>query len=278
MSAHARLSSITHVRASRATARSTTTRTIVRARADAIGVLYDVPVSNNGARCRILARWLNLYEKLELVDPTSAFDGGIKGADFAAINPQMKMPALALADGSMTFGESEVINQYLLDSPEGRKFLETRGTTPESRATGALATRTHDLYIGPIQGAMYRGPMDRATRAAQVKELKRQLDELERLAGRVEGAFICGDEPTSADAAVFPTLIFCEFLLPTYFGWTEAFGPNLRRMYEAMMADEAGRTTANEVLGGLEAWAAAGRFEKVGVVEDVADDAYRWAY
>jgi len=45
-----------------------------------------------------------------------------------------------------------------------------------------------------------------------------------------------------------------------------------------MMADEAGRTTANEVLGGLEAWAAAGRFEKVGVVEDVADDAYRWAY
>ena len=255
--------------------------TRVRARPepdDPIGTLYDVPVSNNGARCRLLARWLKVYHLIDVVDPTRAFDGGIKGPAYEAINPQLKMPALTLADESMSLGESEVINQYLLDGPAGRAWSEKRPRTPEARAVGALATRTHDLYIGPIQGAMYRGPMDREPRATQIEELKRQLKVLDEIAGRVKGRYVCGQTKSSADAAIFPTLIFCDFLLPKYFGWKEAFGPNLRRMYDAMMEDVDAETTYAEVLGGLEAWEAAGRFERVGIVEDVADDAYRWAY
>ena len=125
---------------------------------------------------------------------------------------------------------------------------------------------------------MYRGPMDRETRATQIKELKRQVKVLDEIAGRVEGRYVCGQTKSSADAAIFPTLIFCDFLLPKYFGWKEAFGPNLRRMYDAMMEDVDAETTDAEVLGGLEAWEAAGRFERGGIVEDVADDSYRWAY
>ena len=54
---------------------------------------------------------------------------------------------------------------------------------------------------------------------------------------------MCGQTKSSADAAIFPTLIFCDFLLPKYFGWKEAFGPNLRRMYDAMMEDVDAETT-----------------------------------
>ena len=67
----------------------------------------------NGARYRI-ARWLRVYHPIDVVDPTRAFDGGIKGPAYEATNPQLKMPALTLADESMSLGESEVINQYLL--------------------------------------------------------------------------------------------------------------------------------------------------------------------
>ena len=63
---------------------------------------------------------------------------------------------------------------------------------------------------------------------------------------------MCGQTKSSADAAIFPTLIFCDFLLPKYFGWKEAFGPNLRRMYDAMMEGGHRRRRAYaEVLGGL---------------------------
>ena len=70
-------------------------------------------------------------------------------------------------------------------------MVEKRPRTPEARAVGALATRTHDLYIGPIQGAMYRGPMDRETRATQIKELKRQLKVLDEIAYAVKGRCTC---------------------------------------------------------------------------------------
>jgi glutathione S-transferase len=103
---------------------------------------------------------------------------------------------------------------------------------------------------------------------------------LEEVCARCEGPFIAGDSPSFADAAVFPTLIFMDFLLPKYFGWKSAFEgrPALEREYAAMMKDAAGKATYDEVRGGLEAWEAAGRFEKVGVVEDVADASFKWAY
>ena len=84
--------------------------TRVRARPepdDPIGTLYDVPVSNNGARCRLLARWLKVYHRIDVVDPTSAFDGGIKGPAYEGIKPQLKMPAQTLADESMSLGEAK---------------------------------------------------------------------------------------------------------------------------------------------------------------------------
>ena len=50
---------------------------------------------------------------------------------------------------------------------------------PETRAVAALATRVHDTYLVPIQGAMYRGPMDVEVRAKHIEEVAKQLDVLE---------------------------------------------------------------------------------------------------
>jgi glutathione S-transferase len=251
-------------------------RTSVRVAAASAGTLYDVPVSNNGARVRLISRWKNV--DIDIVNPNEAFEGGIKGSAYAEINPQMKMPTFVAADG-LRLPESEVISQYLLDAFADRAPSLTPASL-NARACASLAVRIHDVYIAPVQGAMYRGPMDRATRAEGIKEIARQMDALEEVCARCEGPFIAGDSPSFADAAVFPTLIFMDFLLPKYFGWKSAFEgrPALEREYAAMMKDAAGKATYDEVRGGLEAWEAAGRFEKVGVVEDVADASFKWAY
>lgn len=265
-------------RASRRTTARSRVRVMPSAASDAsLGTLYDVPVSNNGARVRLTARWLDLDRRIDVVDPNKAFEKGIKDAAYARVNPQMKMPTLVLASGTC-LPESEVICLYLRDVADAAAVGRCTPESAEARANAALATRVHDVYLGPIQGAMYRGPMDRKTRAGQIAEIKRQLDVLEEIAGRTPGDFIAGATRSCADAAIFPTLIFCDFLLPKYFGWREAFGPNLRRAYEAMMRDAAGKQTYDEVRGGLEAWEKGGRFEKVGVIEDVSDSSFKWSF
>ncbi|CAL55097.1 Glutathione S-transferase, N-terminal [Ostreococcus tauri] len=247
---------------------------VVRA---AIGTLYDVPVSNNGARVRLLARWLNLYDDISVVDPNKEYAKGIKDPGYGRLNPQLKMPTMVLASGT-AIPESEVICGYLKDVAERDALERTTPKTAEQRANAALAIRIHDVYLAPIQGSMYRGPMDRKTRSEQIAEIKRQLDVLEDVAGRDAGDFIAGEVRSGADAAIFPTLIFCDFLLPKYFGWKSAFGPNLRRAYDATKADADGAAVFAEVHGGLEAWEKAGRFEKVGVIEDVEDSSFVWAH
>ena len=59
-------------------------------------VLFDMPVSNNGARCRII-----LYKKgldgrdVKIVSPLEL--GGLRSQEFLLRNPQAKMPALQCA-------------------------------------------------------------------------------------------------------------------------------------------------------------------------------------
>lgn len=76
------------------------------------------------------------------------------------------------------------------------------------------------------------------------------------------------------DVVLFLMLIFCDFLLLKYFGWSEGVvfgGVNLCWMYEAVKRDSDGAKTYDEVRGGFEVWESVGRFEKVGIVDDVVD-------
>lgn len=48
--------------------------------------------------------------------------------------------------------------------------------------------------------------------------------QLRVIEGRARAApYLAGSEPTAADAALFPTAVFLNFILPRHFGWASAF-------------------------------------------------------
>eukprot|EP00667_Euglena_gracilis_P019457 EG_transcript_20863 len=206
--------------------------------------LYDTPVSNHGARVRLVIYWKGLEDRVVIKSPAEA--GGLKSPEYLAINPQGKMPSLVLPDGS-ALPESEVISQFLLDSfPEvGPRLL---GATPLERAEVALLTRYHDLYLAPVQGAMYRA-MGAEERRAGLQQIHQQLRVIE---GRARAApYLAGSEPTAADAALFPTAVFLNFILPRHFGWASAFDgcPKLAQWFDFLSRDPQGARVRAEVEG-----------------------------
>lgn len=76
-------------------------------------ILYDVPVSNNGARVRFVFYKKSLTDQYSIEPPGTI--GGLKSEQYLKLNPQGKMPLLVMADGKDSLPESEVIVQYLLD-------------------------------------------------------------------------------------------------------------------------------------------------------------------
>lgn len=94
--------------------------------------------------------------------------------------------------------------------------------------TGAGVTASG---AGAVQACMYRA-MPAEERAAKLKQLSDQLAVLE---GMVTGPYVLGDMLSGADAAVFPTLVFMDNMLPAYFGWDLwSSRPNLLRYYKTM--------------------------------------------
>jgi glutathione S-transferase len=241
-------------------------------------ILYDVPVSNNGARNRLIIYWKGLEDQFAITNPSEI--DGIKSPRYLAMNPQGKMPLLVTADG-LALPESEVISQYICHAFAENSGPELIPEDPETRAICALATRIHDLYVVPIQGCMYRAGYDVKTRADQLAEVVKQLDVIEGVMNlRTDGPFVGGREPSTADAALFPTYVFIEYILPKHFGWTDVWAgrPTTAKWFEAMKLDTCGARVYGEVRGGLEAWEENGRWDTVGVTEAVKDTSFKWAY
>lgn len=237
-------------------------------------ILYDMPVSNNGARCRLVLYWKGLEDKVDVVSPSEL--GGLKSEEYLALNPQGKMPLLVLPSGQ-ALPESEVISQYLVNKYDafGPSLIPP---TPEAAAKANLASRIHDIYIVSIQAAMYRA-MDIKEREAAIAQIAMQLGVLEDLCEA--GPYFVGDKPSTADAALFPTFIFMTFMLPSKFGWDDVFTgkPKLKDWYEQMKNhDEAGSRVYEEINSALQGWDESGRWEKLGINEQVADSSYKWAY
>ncbi|KAF5838786.1 hypothetical protein DUNSADRAFT_2248 [Dunaliella salina] len=180
--------------------------------------LIDVPVSNNGAR----ARWVKYKKGLEDVEiqPPKIL-GGLKTPEYLAKNPQGKMPLLLLPDGG-AIPESEVIVQYLVDkfSSQGPSLS---AATPEARAVGNTVTRFVDVYITPIQACMYRKMDSAEERAKQIGQIAAQMDAIEFAIKDTASPFITGSEMTTADGALFPTIVFMQYILPKFFGWKDIF-------------------------------------------------------
>mmetsp|Transcript_5730 Transcript_5730/g.11258 ORF Transcript_5730/g.11258 Transcript_5730/m.11258 type:complete len:604 (+) Transcript_5730:71-1882(+) len=202
---------------------------------------FDMVHSNNAARVRL---WMQLKKPggmEEVIESRIVRYPDLKTAEFAAINPLKKVPALVRADGTTVF-ESNVILSYLEDKykEEGPSF---EPPTAEGRQAMQLLCRVHDLYIASpnctapgfshSQGAMYlsdgwHGPargMDLPTRSAKLGELWRQLSWLEAEAQKMQGPHLLGEQLTLADLTWFPTCVFMEFMLPRVFGWPRLFDP-----------------------------------------------------
>jgi glutathione S-transferase len=234
-------------------------------------ILYDVPVSNNGARIRSLIYKKKLQDFIEIRSPMEI--GGLSSEPYRALNPFGKMPVLELEDGS-GLPESQVIETYILDkfSQCGPSLMPE---TPEKRALAALIVRIHDLYMTTIQGCMYK-PMDsKSQRAMEIAQIAKQLDIIETYC---QGPYMCGSEMSYADTAILPTIVFCNFILPRFFGWPGIFEdrPKLQTWWKLMNSDSDTGLVVQEVEGGLESWNKSKRWEEKGILKDVADSSYCW--
>jgi glutathione S-transferase len=107
------------------------------------GVLYDMPVSNNGARCRII-----LYKKdvNDIIISQPSELGGLQSESYKAISPLGKMPAFVSASGDVKLCESDTIARYFMS------VYKNVGPTfqPDNPQSNMMA-RIHDMYMTTIQ-------------------------------------------------------------------------------------------------------------------------------
>ena len=115
-------------------------------------ILFDMPVSNNGARCRIILYKKNIsQDQVEIISPVTL--GGLKSEEYLALSPNGLMPSLSIqknhSSGMKHISESDTIARYLLSeySNVGPSFLLEN---PRSNQI----TRWHDMYLTTIQGCL----------------------------------------------------------------------------------------------------------------------------
>jgi len=167
--------------------------------------LYNNDGSPFAARVRMLLRARNT--QVELVKPA---------ADYRAIAPIGKIPALQLDDGTL-LPESEVICGYLDATLSGPSlYLDT----PEARARVTLMVRLSDLYLAPplhdFFVLLFTQPGNRDAIVALAPAFARGLKFLDIYVAK-DG---CAAEArfSQADCALAPMLFYVDEVLPGLIG------------------------------------------------------------
>lgn len=143
------------------------------------------------------------------------------------------------------------------------------------RSLSDQVARVHDIYISPIQGCMYRASgsifgVFGTDRKAALAELKRQLLGIETMLSAIDDIrpksanFLCG-ELSIADVTLFPTIVFCDFMLPQFFNCprNEFLGPQLQSWFSYFSQLSEAKDTKDEMINALEAWKLSGRFDPI---------------
>eukprot|EP00588_Corethron_pennatum_P010985 CAMPEP_0194268438 /NCGR_PEP_ID=MMETSP0169-20130528/2767_1 /TAXON_ID=218684 /ORGANISM="Corethron pennatum, Strain L29A3" /LENGTH=359 /DNA_ID=CAMNT_0039009673 /DNA_START=131 /DNA_END=1210 /DNA_ORIENTATION=- len=227
-------------------------------------MLYDMPVSNNGARCRIIIYKKNIENEIKIESPMVL--GGLKAPSYLALNPQGKMPLLVknVNEESVALPESDTICRYLLEEyrEQGPSFLPTNSKSN-------LISRLHDTYLGPLQGALYKAvpPFSMfGTREAAQREFSKQMQIIDDLIENDRnGPYLLGSEVSLADATLFPTMIFAQFMLPKFgVAEGEALPPKIQSWYQNVMKeDPVFGKVHEEVLSALQGWDSNGRWDSI---------------
>ncbi len=130
--------------------------------------------------------------------------GGLKSADYLALNPMGKMPVLVNADFAIP--ESAVIVEYLDEVLDGPKLLPE---APEARAMVRLLARMGELYLMPGLSPIFNA---RANPDGVAEGVAKMADALRCLEAMRPAHMRCmaGDEPTLADATLMPIFFFLD--------------------------------------------------------------------
>ncbi len=227
--------------------------------ATATATLFDAPVSNHGARCRLI-----LYKKeipsseVSIVSPGEI--GGLKSPEYLARNPSGKMPLLTCPDLNLHIAESDTIARYLCSkyADRGPSFL------PEDPRSNLIA-RIHDIYISPIQSCLYKYPpfATFGTRKDAIAELIKQLNIIESHIVDGSGPFLCGQDVSLADATLFPTLIFIEYMLPK-FDILSGIPPKMAKWVANLKVNDPDfKKVYGEIADSLKQWDASGRWDQM---------------
>jgi len=222
--------------------------------------LYDTPVSNNGARCRLIIYKKQLMDVINIIGP-SELGGGLKSEEYLKYHPQGKMPLL-LSDNDdktktrLAIPESDTICRFLL-----KEFEQQGPSFQPDHVVSNILSRFHDLYLTSIQGCMYKATPPFGTfgdRWEAIEEFRRQLQILEGyVIGDADDApYLCGSDITLADVTLFPTMVFATYMLPKFgIAESEVLPPKLRTWYDGVSENDADfRKVKEEVVGGLMAW------------------------
>ena len=236
--------------------------------------LYSVPVSNFSAKIRMIIYKKKIEDRISFVNPSVL--GGLKSAEYLKLNPQGKMP-LYITDENYPIPESDTIARYIIDkySTLPPSFIPD---TIQQRTLSDLVCRMHDVYIGALQGAMYKAPGNSYStfgtdRKAALNELTRQLmvleDTIQNFASKYPsytGKYLCGNSMCLADATLYPTMVFCTFMLPQFFGINEEsfMGPNLKKWWVFMSSEVAEAVQIKEeIVVALESWKQNNRWDPI---------------
>eukprot|EP00934_Nitzschia_sp_Nitz4_P005287 Nitzschia sp. Nitz4//scaffold196_size54656//7836//9168//NITZ4_006631-RA/size54656-augustus-gene-0.38-mRNA-1//-1//CDS//3329540402//5277//frame0 len=224
-------------------------------------ILYDIPVSNNGARCRIIA-----YKKgippMELTIASPKELGGFKSADYLAINPQGKVPALQCKETGLHLAESDTVSRFLLS-----EYANLEPSFQPNNPKSNMMARFHDLYLSSIQTCLYRPgpPFGRfGTRKEALQEYSHQLGLLANLMDP-RGPYLCGRDISLADATIFPSLVFARYMFPKFdHGMEKPIPDKLEAWFQRMKNEDAAFTKVyDEIMGGLTQWEDNGRWDSI---------------
>lgn len=200
-------------------------------------VLYDIPVSNNGAKCRLIIYKKGLSDNE--VSITSPVDiGGLKGDEYLAMNPQGKMPLLKVQETGLCIPESDTICRYLIS-----EYVDIGPSFQLENVKSNLISRLHDTYLSPIQGCMYKAipPFGSyGTRKDALAEFQRQMRIIDDLIDEYrDGIYLCGQDVSLADATLFPTMVFARYMLPKFdVPAEEALPPKIHRWFNDVITQD----------------------------------------
>ena len=177
-----------------------------------------------------------IQDNFQILNPTSI--GGLKSAEFMKINPLGKMPVLVTPEGD-NIPESDTLSRYVLE-----KFGTAFGTFgTDRRAALSELKKQWSIIESEIDTFESRHP-----------ELSNKLQ-----------TYLCNSEISLADATLFPTAVFCMYMLPQFFGWneTDIFGPRLLKWYYFMTTVPCAAEVKAEIEEPLNGWKANGRFNPI---------------